>query len=296
MSDARKKWLEVSLNGAHSKSAQPNGPHDAARIIEEGIACAEAGAAIVHFHAFEGDSDKQLYDSHAYGRIIEGIRKHTDAIVYGTVPMIGGFDGARLLPPGERYRPSEELMQSGLLEWLVIDAGLVNFGSYAGIAQGEGAGMYLNPVSYVRYAMDLTKRYNTVPTCGIWEPGFLRTAAATAKAAGVTRKIVYKMNFSQDLTLGLPPEPYALECYEKLIRQFAPDAAWMAACASADIFPLAPQALALGGHLRVGLEDARNGCPQTNLELVERGVKIIQDNGYALQTPAGVRKEIAAAV
>ncbi|MCE8547897.1 3-keto-5-aminohexanoate cleavage protein [Ruegeria pomeroyi] len=296
MGQSRKVWLEVSLNGAHSKAVQPNGPHDVSKIVEEGLACAEAGASILHFHAFEGDTDTQVYDAETYGRILEGFRKHSDAIGYGTVPMIGGFAGAPLMSPGERYRATEELLASGLMEWFVVDAGLVNFASYAGIAAGQTtAGMYLNPVDYISHAMDLAAQYNCHPTCGVWEPGFLRTAAAMAKAKGLRPSVLYKFDFTETMPFGLPPEPYALNCYARLAAQFAPGAPWMVAGVGADVFPLIPEALALGGHVRVGLEDALPNSPATNLELVRRAAKLVEDAGLELQTPAGIRAELAGA-
>ena len=292
MVDAQKTWLEVSLNGAHSKASQPNGPHDALKIIEEGIACAEAGVAIIHFHAFYGDSDQQVYDADTYGRIIEGVRKYSDALVYGTVPMIGDLGSAQILTPEERYRPTEELLQAGLLDSFVVDAGLVNFGSYDGISANAPAGMYINPIAYVRYAMDLAKTYDVTPTVGVWEPGFLRTAAAVAKASGVTRRIMFKFIYSESMSFGFPPEPYALEAYCNLREQFAPQSSWMIAAAGGDVFPLLPDVLTRGGHVRVGMEDALLGCPETNVELVARATAVIGNHGNLVAAPSDIRRQL----
>ena len=46
-----KVWIEVSLNGAWSRKLQPRIPDTVEAIIAEGIACARAGAAIVHTRA-----------------------------------------------------------------------------------------------------------------------------------------------------------------------------------------------------------------------------------------------------
>ena len=60
---ARKKvWIEVALNGAWPRALQPNIPVTAAEIIAEGVACVNAGAAIVHAHTLDPVSGRQNTD------------------------------------------------------------------------------------------------------------------------------------------------------------------------------------------------------------------------------------------
>src|SRR3546814_15774744 len=46
-------WLEVALNGGWGRDRQPLIPVRVDDLISEGISCARAGAAIVHFHAYD---------------------------------------------------------------------------------------------------------------------------------------------------------------------------------------------------------------------------------------------------
>ena len=48
-----KVWIEVALNGASTSKLQPRIPDTVEAIVAEGIACARAGAAIVHTHAYQ---------------------------------------------------------------------------------------------------------------------------------------------------------------------------------------------------------------------------------------------------
>ena len=50
----RKVWIEAALNGAWSRALQPGIPDTVEAIIAEGVACARAGAAIIHIHACDG--------------------------------------------------------------------------------------------------------------------------------------------------------------------------------------------------------------------------------------------------
>ena len=91
----RKVWIEVALNGPWSRALQPGIPDTVEAIVAEGIACANAGAAIVHTHAYDGGGP-QTFDWQVYARIIEGIRARADVPIYPSFPtsMIGSGDAA----------------------------------------------------------------------------------------------------------------------------------------------------------------------------------------------------------
>ena len=102
----RKVWIEVALNGAWSRRLQPGIPDTVEQIVAEGIACARAGASIVHTHAYAEDG-RQTFDWQVYARIIEGIRAAVDVPVYPSYPTIDdpGIDGdaARASPISKRW-------------------------------------------------------------------------------------------------------------------------------------------------------------------------------------------------
>lgn len=67
--------LEVALNGPWSRSLQPGMPITTDELIAQGIACARAGAAVVHVHVYDPDTGRQREDYDAYAKVIEGDRK-----------------------------------------------------------------------------------------------------------------------------------------------------------------------------------------------------------------------------
>ena len=83
-----KVWIEVALNGAWNRRLQPLLPDTVETIVAEGIACARAGASIIHTHAFEDGT--HTFDWQVYARIIEGIRAKVDVPVYPSYPAIPG--------------------------------------------------------------------------------------------------------------------------------------------------------------------------------------------------------------
>jgi 3-keto-5-aminohexanoate cleavage enzyme len=76
----RKVWIEAALNGPWSRRRQPGIPDTFDAIVAEGVACADAGACIVHVHAYDGGGP-QTFDWQVYARIIEGIRAKIDVPV-----------------------------------------------------------------------------------------------------------------------------------------------------------------------------------------------------------------------
>jgi uncharacterized protein (DUF849 family) len=60
-----------------------------------------------------------------------------------------------------------------------------------------------------------------------------------------------------------------------------------------DITPLIADAVARGGHVRVGLEDALLGSTVTNLRLVEQAVRMVREHGGEPATVAEVRQDLA---
>ena len=105
-------------------------PISQSQIIEEGIACVEAGASIVHFHAYNADTEKQADEAALYAEVIDGIRAKVDAIVYGTLPMIGTQNVVGAENIAERHAAMQELAERKLIEWMVVDPGSVNFAAF----------------------------------------------------------------------------------------------------------------------------------------------------------------------
>jgi len=292
---AGRTWLEVALNGGWTRMRQPRIPVSVEEIVADGIACVRAGAAIVHLHAYDAASGRQRDDAEIYARIIGGIRDKVDAIVY---PTIDGAvaPGAELSKTGaERYRAIEDLARRGLLEWSVVDPGTVNFSTYGAIARDRPGTVYMNPESDVRHGLALAARHGFHPSYAIYEPGFLRLGAALAQRHAGLKTPIYRLMFSDGFTFGFPPRDYALDAYLALLREHAPGAPWMVAGLMVEVSGLIARAVALGGHLRVGLEDAPLGSAKGNLELVTEAAAAIAGAGGALATAAEVRQALAEA-
>ena len=290
----RKVWIEAALNGPWSRAYQPGIPDTIDAIVAEGIACAKAGATIIHTHGYDGGG-AQKNDWQVYARIIEGIRSKVDVSVYPSYTpfMTNGSDASPFADPKIRFADVEALAERGLLDFAITDPGCVNLGLLKATAAAAPANTYINPENHIRYALELAKRHDLHIDFAVYEPGFLRAGAALARAYGVKTPI-YRLMFSNMLAAGFPPRPYALAAYHALLQEEAPGAPWMIWAISADLRPLFADAIARGGHIRVGLEDAPLGTTATNLAMVEEAVRIVRENGAEPATPAEMRQALAA--
>ena len=287
----KKTWIEVALNGASTRKVQPRIPVLAKEIVDEGIACIKAGAAIVHAHTLEPDSGKQNGDVDNCAAFMNGIREKVDAIVYPTV--VGRPNRAN---PGWLWEPTVELARRGILEWGFLDPGSVNLCLIDSIGSGliGGDGVYINTNPALEIAAGLADQHKYHPAYACYEPGFVRHGAMLHRRHPTMPVPIYRFMFSTGMTFSFPPEAWAVDAYVKLLEKTDPGSPWMVAGLAVDMLPLIPHVVALGGGVRVGLEDSPFGTDRSNVELVEAAVNAIQRAGGEPATTADVRAELAA--
>ncbi|MEO1041177.1 MAG: 3-keto-5-aminohexanoate cleavage protein [Pseudomonadota bacterium] len=273
-------WLEVALNGAVGRQFQPKIPVTPDDIIKDGVACAKAGAAIIHLHAYNANAEP-VEDADIYSQIIEGIRDECDAIVYPTLALHGNLE--------ERYAPIKTLMERGLLECGVVDPGSVNIVHRMQIFSGQDGFIYPNPTDHIREGLVLAAQGGWRPAYAIYEPGFARLGAALADTVENLKTPIYRLMFSDNLLFGMPPTLHGLAFYERFLSELVPNAPWMLSGLDADVMHLIEPAVSLGAHIRVGLEDAPFGSETTNVEYVEKAVQLIESSGRKVATPAAIR-------
>jgi 3-keto-5-aminohexanoate cleavage enzyme len=288
-----KTWLEVSLNGPWSRDRQPGIPISVRDIVAEGIACARAGAAVLHVHAYDEKTGRQKDDADLYAAIIEGIRAKEDVVVYPTLPFSGSVDVPNMMTPQQRFEHTETLAKRGLLEWAVVDPGSTNITRLDEIPAGKQGFVYANPESHIRLGLELATRYRFHPGYALYEPGFVRLGAALERAYPQVPQCIYRFMFSDGLSFGFPPRPYALDAFLQLLADEAPEAPWMIAGLDVDITPLMAYAVERGGHIRVGLEDAPFGATKTNVQLVDEAVRVIRSRGNEPASIKEIRRALA---
>ena len=174
-----KIWIEAALNGPWTRAKQPGIPVAVEDIVADGIACAEAGAAIIHAHAYDVTTGRQKDEWEIYARIIEGIRAKVDVIVYPTIPSPGLGQEQNT----NRFGHTLELAKRGLIEWAVCDPGSVHISD----RRSRPWRVYANPHEDIMEGCG-SPGSQCPSEYAIYEPGFTRLGAALAAIAPPSRR------------------------------------------------------------------------------------------------------------
>ena len=275
--------IECALNGPWTRQHQPLIPVSVEECVADGVACARAGASIIHVHPYDAQTGRQRDDWEIYARIIDGIRSQVDVPVYPTIPL--SDEAGTPLDGPTRYAATEALATRGLIELAAVDPGSVNFTRRTG-AVGF---VYANPEEHTLHALNLLAHHRVVPAYAIYEAGFLRAGAALHARVTDALQPIYRFMFSSDFLFGFPPEAWALEALLRLKRACAPAAPWIVSGLGVDVSDLIAEAVRHGGHVRVGLEDAPMGDTRSNVAWVEHAVHCIERAGGTVADVATAR-------
>ena len=285
MTDKRPLIIEVALNGGTPKVRNRNVPRSVAEIVEDGLACLEAGASIVHNH-----NDEQVIGGengvHAAAPYIEAWRailaKRPDALLYPTMASASPRTNIE-----ERYAHIPALAEAGVLRLGLIDPGSVNVGPID--SEGLPAAVdstYTNTLRDARHMFDTCTALQLGPSISCFEPGFVRVASRYAAAGRMPKGALIKFYFGGRFSnFGLPPTTKALDAYLEMIE--GTGLPWLVAVLGGDCVAsgIARVAIERGGNVRVGLEDYAGNREPGNLQLVRELVALAKECGRPVATP-----------
>jgi 3-keto-5-aminohexanoate cleavage enzyme len=244
----------------------PHLPVTPKQLGETAAACRAAGASMIHVHCREDDGT----NTHAVARFREAydaIRDASDLIVQFST---GGAIG---MTPDERAAPLELRP-----DMATLSCGTVNFGD----------DVFENSFPIMRGILAAMRRYGVVPELELFDRGHLANAVRLQREGLLT--------FPQhcDIVLGVPGALDAtVENLVEFVRALPAGCTWSVAGIGRMQLPLAAVAIAMGGHVRVGLEDNlyyEKGRLARNDELVARVARIAAELGRPTATPEQARE------
>lgn len=255
--------ITAALNGAETMREQnPSVPYTPVEIAEEALHCRDAGASMVHVHGRLSDG-RPTQDRETFGQILQEIRARTDVLVQFST---GGAVGMSV----------EERIEALDLrpDMATLTTGTVNFGD----------DVFMNSLPTVRAIAERLREFGVRPEIEVFEVGMLETAMKLAKE-GVLEEPLHV-----DFVLGVPGAMGgSAENLDFLVSRLPSTWTWCVAGIGRYEFPLAEQAIRLGGHVRVGLEDnvyvSKGVLAQGSWELVQRIVEFANDAGRTIATP-----------
>jgi 3-keto-5-aminohexanoate cleavage enzyme len=254
------------VGGELSLADTPHLPHTPALLAETARRVRAAGASILHLHC-RRDDGTNTHEVARFREALEAIRAASDLIVQFST------GGALGMTPQERAAPLELRP-----EMATLTCGTVNFGE----------GIFENSFPIVRGILAAMRRYGVLPELELFDAGHLSNAKRLAREG--------LLSFPQhvDFVLGVPGGLDAsVEHLVDLVRALPEGCTWSVAGIGRMQLPLAMAALAMGGHVRVGLEDNlyySKGRLATNEELVARIARLAGELGRPVATPDEARE------
>ncbi|MGE6794105.1 3-keto-5-aminohexanoate cleavage protein [Pseudomonas guineae] len=260
------------------------------QIADAAIEAAKAGATVAHCHVRDPKTGKGSRDIALYREVVERIRESdTDVIINLTAGMGGDLEigpgeqpmdfgsGSDLVGPLTRLAHIEELRP----EICTLDCGTLNF--------GDGDYIYVATPAQLRAGAKRITELGVKAELEIFDTGHLWFAKQMMKE-GLLDDPIFQ------LCLGIPwGAPADTTTMKAMADNLPAGSTWAGFGIGRLQMPMAAQALLLGGHVRVGLEDniwLDKGVPATNGSLVERVVEIIQRLGGRVLTPAEGRAKM----
>lgn len=248
-----------------TKAMTPHVPVTPKEIAEDIVRCYEAGAAVAHIHARDGEGRPT-----AKAAFFDAILKE---------PALAACPIKKQLSTGARGTRSQEERA----EVLTLDPFSASLATGSSNFPRSGN---INEPPLVEHLATVMKERHIFPEIEVFDTAMIANAVRLAEQGFLPTPLHF------NLVLGVkgsqPPTAKQLFfLYESLPK----DATWTVSVIGAQHVPLSTMAIALGGHVRVGIEDNiyySHGVLGTNVQMVERIAAIAKAMGRELATPEEV--------
>lgn len=264
-----KTIITAALTGAVTpKSANPNIPLTPKEIAEDAVRVWKEGAAVVHLH-MRDDNGMGCMDLAKFRETVERIRDTTDLVINLTT------SGGPTPDDESRFAQVVELLP----EMCSFDAGTFNW---------LPGGPFMNTAEFLRKLGKVCMETGTKPEIEVFDSGMINAAMYFMQ-----KEHILEAPLHFQFVLGVTGMAKATPDVVTYLHGMLPsDCTWSALGVGAGHLPVLLTTLALGGHVRVGLEDNiyyAKGQLATNSQLVARAARIIREANNEVATPDDAR-------
>lgn len=265
-----KTIITASLTGAVTPKAKcPALPITPREIAEDAKKVVAAGASVLHLH-MRDDNGFGTMDPAKFRETVHIIREEgVDAILNLTTSGELGVTDERRMEHIIELKP----------EMATYDAGTLN----------AGDGIFENSLDFLEKLGKCMIENGIKPEVEVMDFGMINTAKFFLKQGSLLAPVHWDFVLGYGVS-GCPATPKNL-CH--MLDEIPEGSTWSAFGTGASQLPILYTALALGGHVRVGLEDNiwyAKGVPATNLMFVERAARCIKEYGNEVATVAEARQ------
>jgi 3-keto-5-aminohexanoate cleavage enzyme len=266
--------ITVAQTGALvTKQMNPNVPEQPDEIIASSYDCYNAGASIVHIHARDKNGENTS-DPAIFKTIKDGIRKKCDLVIAFST---GG---------------GPNLTQEQRIECLQAEPEMasLNMGSLMRISGKHAGKPFSNMPNEIELFVSKMRDRGVKPELEVYDLAMFRDVDSVIEKGLVEKPYYINLVLGMKYQGACDATPKILS----LLYDFLPaDAIFNVTPVGSAQNPLTTMGMIMGGCIRVGLEDNilyRKGELATNVQLVERAVRIARELGKEPTTPEETRK------
>jgi 3-keto-5-aminohexanoate cleavage enzyme len=270
--------VSAALTGALTTRDQcPAIPYTPEEIAEEAAAAREAGAAVAHIHA-RTETGAPTFETGTYREIRDAVRDRTDI-------LLNFSTGAIDTPVEDRTDYVREVRP----DIAALNMGSMNYAIYSESREDFVFDMvFENDFDTIERFLTAMTESGVTPELECFDTGHVGNVRPFQRQGLLPED----PNFS--LVMGvLGGIPATVENLAHQVRQLPEGACWQVIGISRDQWALSAAALAMGGNVRVGLEDnfylPEGEMAESNADLVEAAVEMARQVGRDPATPAEAR-------
>ena len=297
----KKVIITCAVTGSiHTPSMSPHLPITAAEIADAALAAAEAGAAIVHLHARNPVDGRPDQTPEAFEPFLRVIKQSSDVVVNLTT------GGSPFMPIEERIRPATVWKP----EVASLNMGSMNFGLFPmlrrykefkhdwepAMLEGSRDLVFRNSFKDIELALRTLNETGARYEFECYDTSHLYNLHYFYSEGLVKAPLFIQTCFGLLGGIGSHPDD-VMHMKRTADRLFGDAYQWSVLGAGRAQMQVAAMAAAMGGHVRVGLEDNLWGGPgrlaESNAEQVRTVRKILEGLGHEIATPAEARELLA---
>jgi len=270
----KKLIITAALCGAGTTKKQTEHvPVTPEEIAADAVACAKAGAAVIHFHVRD-EEGKNTMETKRFVQVIELVREEC---AKANVDIV-----VNLTTSGSKFPEDMRVAHLPILkpEMCSYDPGTMNWAnSY----------IFSNSPAFLERLGTVTQELNIKPELEIFDGGMMGNVDYYLKKGFLKAPLHYQ--FVLGVSGGMDGN---IDSLSFLLPKMQPGCTWSATGIGRSHMPMMLAALSEGcDGLRVGLEDniyMEKGVLATNVSLVERAVKLGETAGRSIATAAEARE------
>jgi uncharacterized protein (DUF849 family) len=294
---SRKVIITCAVTGAiHTPSMSPALPVTPSEIADAAVGAAEAGAAIVHLHARNPQTGQPDQTPEAFEPFLKVIKQRSACVINLTT------GGAPTMRVEERVKPAAVFKP----EVASLNMGSMNFGLFGMLNRFKTFKheweekhlanrdiVFRNTYQDIEYVVTTLSESGTRFEFECYDTAHLYNLAHFLDRGIVKPPLFVQTVFGLQGGIGGHPED-VLHMKRAADRLFGDKYRWSVLGAGRNQLPIAAMAAAMGGNVRVGLEDSLWSGPgklaESNAEQVRLARQIIEGLGLEIATPDEARQ------